>query len=274
MKHFKHIVITRFNLPNRWNKDKFGNVVLNKTWLEDRYKLFEKYCLPSIKNQTNQNFEWWVYFDENISSFYKNKNEEIFLNYKKFVPKYEVSYDDFEMNMPKELYEMAKYENIDFLITTRLDNDDMLAKDTISLIQDKTKFNALSLLEIPFGYTLELSKKKSRLRKVKSYKNPFISLVEKVDLENQVKGVFHYQHNQWKDIYSQIISNKEQWIQIIHNKNVSNSSAGVEVLNNKIFEQFGFNCTDLKFDSLIIFEIRRCLLRLKRILYKLKKINY
>ena len=58
----KHYILTRFNLCGR-NRDKSKQSTLTKEWLHHRIKLFETYCLPSIKQQTNQNFKWLILFD-------------------------------------------------------------------------------------------------------------------------------------------------------------------------------------------------------------------
>ena len=130
--------------------------------------------------------------------------------------------------MPKDLKRKLIKEHIKYLITTRLDNDDVMAMDTVEKIQNQTKFNGICLLEIPIGYTLEIGKN-SVLRQVTSYLNPFISLVEIVAIGCEVKSVYHKQHNKWKGIRSEIISSKPQWIQIIHDKNILNYAFGKEV---------------------------------------------
>lgn len=53
----QHFILTRFNLL-LWNKAKDGQMVRTTKWLEHRFSLFENYCIPSIKNQTCQDFEW------------------------------------------------------------------------------------------------------------------------------------------------------------------------------------------------------------------------
>jgi hypothetical protein len=250
---FKHILITRFNLSKRWKVDRAENSVLNKEWLDHRYQLFESFCFPSIKSQTCQNFEWWVYFDENLDTQYKIKNKELSEDFQNFIPKYENSYNDFEINMPKDLQIKLIKEGINWLITTRLDNDDVFAKDTVEIIQANASYNNLSLLEIPFGYTLEI-KKISILRKVESYLNPFISLVEKVSNDSEIKSVYFQEHNKWKDIKKKIISKETQWIQIIHDRNVINRPAGVEVSSYGIKKRFNFK--KLKFRPLYVFYLR------------------
>ena len=53
----QHFVLTRFNVnigPHRRTWD--------DTWLASRFRLFEEYCLPSMRSQTSQQFTWLVFF--------------------------------------------------------------------------------------------------------------------------------------------------------------------------------------------------------------------
>lgn len=255
MEHFKHIIITRFNLSKRWKVDKAENSVLNIEWLDHRYKLFEDFCFPSLKSQTCQKFEWWVYFDENLDSQYKIRNEELNRDFKNFIPKYENSYDDFEINMPKDLHKKIIEERIDWLITTRLDNDDVLARNTIEIIQNNASFENLCLFEVPHGYTLEIGEI-SILRKVTSFLNPFISIIEKVSIDTDIKSVYFQQHNKWKNIKKEIISHEPQWIQLIHDKNITNYAFGKEVNPHGVKNRFNFNSNKLRFKPLYVFYLR------------------
>jgi hypothetical protein len=73
-KMFKHFLLTRFNLRvEDWATTKNGDQVLNDAWLMDRFRLFESYCLPSVKNQSNQDFTWFVFFDKNTPDKFKCK---------------------------------------------------------------------------------------------------------------------------------------------------------------------------------------------------------
>ena len=47
---YKHIILTRFNLQFELGND----IHTQPYWLDERFRLFEKYCLPSIVEQTNQ----------------------------------------------------------------------------------------------------------------------------------------------------------------------------------------------------------------------------
>tara|TARA_R110000868_G_scaffold360908_1_gene622954 strand:+ start:3130 stop:3945 length:816 start_codon:yes stop_codon:yes gene_type:complete len=223
---FKHIIITRFNLSQRWKKDKLGKNVLDNDWLIKRYKLFIQFCLPSIKSQQIQNFEWWVYFDSALPEKYKALNKQLNIDYENFKPRYEDSYDSFEINMPNNIKKQLVNKDIDYLISTRLDNDDMLAKDTVELIQ-KTNINSKKdkILELPIGYTLGINQNYI-IKKVNSKLNPFISLIEKINVNEPIKTVYYNQHNKWTNVDNIELSSKAQWIQIIHDRNVSNSLIG------------------------------------------------
>src|SRR5438105_5292995 len=54
----QHIFLIRFNVTD----PKYSNR-LTPEWLENRFELFESFCLPSLIGQSNQNFSTYIYFD-------------------------------------------------------------------------------------------------------------------------------------------------------------------------------------------------------------------
>ena len=48
-------------------------MILDEKWMENRFWLFENYCLPSVVNQSNQNFIWCLYFDIETTEKYKQR---------------------------------------------------------------------------------------------------------------------------------------------------------------------------------------------------------
>lgn len=56
MKSFEHLIITRFNL-NLYARDKHDAPTRTERWLEHRFEIFERYCLPSVAAQTNLEFQ-------------------------------------------------------------------------------------------------------------------------------------------------------------------------------------------------------------------------
>ncbi len=219
---FKHLLITRFNLKNpEWKQlTKNNESLLDDSWMNERLELFANYCFPSISNQSNQNFEWLLYFDSTTSETHKSKIAEIIgnkTNIKSF----------FIDGMPVFNESIIKYveENIstEYLITSRIDNDDCIHKDFINEIQkhfDKQDFLAIDNIE---GYTLQIEPN-FILGKKEHIFNPFISLIEK---NNQPKTVWHYVHNMWKKEPRLIhVTEKRLWLSVIHGKNKVNEFDG------------------------------------------------
>lgn len=68
----QHFVLTRFNL-RLWHRDKSGSSVRTRVWLDHRFSIFERYCLPSISGQTCKDFTWIVLFDSKTPDEYKTR---------------------------------------------------------------------------------------------------------------------------------------------------------------------------------------------------------
>lgn len=219
---FKHLLITRFNLKNpEWKQlTKNNESLLDDSWMNERLELFANYCFPSVSNQTNQNFEWLLYFDVSTSENHKNKIAKIIgnkTNIKTF----------FIDGMPVFNESIIKYveENIstEYLITSRIDNDDCIHKDFINEIQKHFKKQDFLAIDNIKGYTLQIEPN-FILGKKEHIFNPFISLIEKND---QPKTVWHYVHNMWKKEPRLIhVTEKRLWLSIIHGKNKVNEFDG------------------------------------------------
>ena len=132
--NIQHFILTRFNLL-LWNKDKNGNKVRTKGWLVHRYALFEQYCLPSIKNQTCQNFEWIVLFDSTTPEEYKKKIEEYTVECPQLIPIY-VKPEGGPYFAQIFRDEVTKRLEGNRVLTTYLDNDDALS---IHFVEDLQK---------------------------------------------------------------------------------------------------------------------------------------
>lgn len=221
---FKHYIITRFNLKKNILANTSNNIINDESWLKERYFIFEEYCLKSIESQTNKNFEWWVYFDDKIDEKYLKINNKFINRYKFFKPKYESSFENFKKKYVRDLHLESVNKKLDFILTTRLDNDDVISKDFVDLLQ-KTKFDSDKILEFPYGYSYNIKGKKE-LRDYYSRLNPFISLLEKVNVNNDIKGIYAKQHGEWSDYNCEIISEEKSWIQIVHESNRYNTLKG------------------------------------------------
>ena len=78
-------IITRFSILDK-SKKKFKNsesLLFNKNRLDYKFKCFELMTLPSIINQTNQNFIWHIYTSDYLPIEYKNKLQMLIDKYDK-----------------------------------------------------------------------------------------------------------------------------------------------------------------------------------------------
>jgi len=215
-----HYLVTKFNVKvKQWEKTKNEQLVLSKEWLEQRFKLFENYCLPSVKNQINQNFYWCVFFDINTSNYYKSKIEKIAKNFINFKPIYIDNYT----NLENELITFIKNTNSNkdsFYITTRLDNDDMIHQDFIDTIQSLFREQKHTIIDLRTGYQLILNKNKFRIRQYNNNLNPFISLIKHID---EPGTIWDRTHHEWGRGSNIIISkDRRLWVEIVHDKNLIN----------------------------------------------------
>lgn len=217
----KHFLITRFNLRTElWKTTKNGELVLTDEWLTDRFELFESYCLPSVKNQTNQNFVWCVFFDVNTPLKYKQRINALSEDYSNFRPIYIDGMAELRTSLIEYINKNIS-DNDDFIITTRLDNDDILHKHFIKTIQDLYKPIDNTVIDLREGYLVSLINKNSEIRDYKSHFNPFISLIEN---SKNIKTVISKMHRHWKNADSIIIyESSKLWIVLIHQKNMLNS---------------------------------------------------
>lgn len=223
--NLKHFILTRFNVRvKEWNTTKKGELVLSDEWLAHRFKLFETYCFPSVKNQTNQDFTWFVFFDVQTPGPYKNRISGLHNEYANFLPLF---IHDFSELLPvvKSEIKARIVHGTSHIITSRMDNDDSIHKEYINEVQRKFQGQSLALVDIVDGYNLSIEPT-VKLGKIRSHLNPFSSLIEEA-LNPQT--VLSRSHTDWGQNNIITIKHKRLWLQIIHEKNKVNIYRGIRV---------------------------------------------
>ena len=218
----KHYLLTRFNLTfKEWKTSKNGELVLTDKWLKNRFVLFENYCLLSVKNQTCQNFIWCVFFDIKTPVEYRDKIESISKSYSNFKPVFIDGNENLEQSFIEYITnDISKDDN--YVITTRLDNDDLIHKDFIKTIQELYKPEDNLVIDLRKGYSITLGEPHSEIREFTSRFNPFISVVESV---KDIKTVISKMHQDWKTSTHIIDYNKNKlWIELVHQENKLNDT--------------------------------------------------
>ena len=220
----QHFILTRFNVL-LWNKAKDGRKVRTTRWLEHRFQLFEKYCLPSVKNQTLQKFEWIVLFDSMTPDSFKERIE----GYQKECPQLRSVFVEPENGWRfAEIFrsEIVKRLKSKRVLTTYLDNDDAL---NVSFVEDLQR-RALTVSYGTFinyddGYQYYADDK--FMMRVHYPTNHFVSVVEKGESAT-LKGVFgfgsHATIEKIKGVKIECVKNLRMWCEVVHEKNMMNDA--------------------------------------------------
>lgn len=239
MSQFVHVIMTRFNVPTRgWNETRSGFKPLTEEWLDDRFRLFRTYVLPSYKNQTNQNFVWLPFFDVNTSEKFRKIIAEIQEEYPTFRPVFVEDFDEMKTKAVEVIPQFFTPET-KFVITSELDNDDMLHKDYVKTVQQYFKPVHDLVIDLRRGYQLTMQPNhKAVVTVYNAVANPFVSLAESVDnFKTMLKERAHNSYRDYKNF--SIEDSKEMYIQIVHQYNLMNSTFKHKAVPEVDFSEYG-----------------------------------
>lgn len=219
----QHFILTRFNLL-LWNKDKEGVPVRSKKWLEHRFELFERFCLPSIVAQTCREFQWIVLFDSTTPEPFKNKIENYQKECSQLIPVYvEPHNGHYFAEIFRE--EVIKRLNSQRVITTYLDNDDALNIHFVEDLQRRTEsLSDGTFINYTDGYQYYTDY--NYVMQIHYPRNHFMSVVEKSGVGNKTIYGYgsHYYIDKIKGVRIEHVKNQPMWCEVIHEKNMGNDA--------------------------------------------------
>ena len=226
---YRHFIFTRWNLligeASVYNNPLIKN---SDEWMQHRINLFEKYTLPSVLNQTCKNFKWLLSFDVSTP-------DEITDRYRGY-PFIQIIHQ-YPADYVRSLYP-EKLKDGDWLITSRLDNDDMIEPTYIAKIQEQYHNDSMEdfLIVDADGRQLELSTGRYYDTARKTNNSPFMSFIERVGKEYisfnktiitmPVKTVFYCSHTNMILHFSSMRINERLYTMIIHDRNITNKIVG------------------------------------------------
>lgn len=226
---FKHFILTHFNLKlseegeRCFVLDKNQNSTQNENWMNERIRLFDKYCFPSIANQKNKNFIWLVFFDQDTPDKYKEIFETYHQKFNNCVPVY-LGPSGRENLYQKVSPILKSYLNADdeYIITTNIDNDDNFHEDIVENIQKEFVANPKETL-YRFIYGYQYFENMNFMMKMRYPHNHFLTLASKIT-EADIKPITHYGHTRAHRTLPHVdINTTPMWIEIVHGSNVNNS---------------------------------------------------
>jgi len=214
---FKHYIITRFNVKaQNWDKTKGGQRTNSIEWLEHRLFLFKKFCYPSLLNQSSLNFNWCIFLDSDTPNDVKKVMEDLSISFRSFHPIYIPSNENL-MEAFRHFVAKTKSSNTEFILSTRLDNDDALHHNFVKQLQESLNFKAHSLYSFPYGIQLHVERPYAFMPYYQ-INNPFISYLEPI---SNFETVLKKNHLDWSPKEFKIIH-----IQCLHSNNLVNNPRG------------------------------------------------
>lgn len=232
MVDFRHVILTRFNMASPGVE---SDIRSRPGWLSRRFDLFEKYCLPSVAAQTEQDFTWIIYFDKNTPNEYRER-VEMCRKIHPFVPYYTGYFD--ATGWPRSVREVLGTMP-PHLLSTRLDNDDALASDYVQRMQKCARQLSSvkrDCLVIPQG----LIRSGQKLYRITHRTNAFVTWLEghegRVDEILTACGIPHMEIYDYGMVHT--VPGQAGWLQVVHNENVSNRIRGTRIPPDSVRGQF------------------------------------
>lgn len=251
--NYRHFLLTRFNVP--FIRKENIDFLFEEEYLQERFRRFKDCCFNSIKQQSNQNFVWLVFFDARTPRRYKDLNELWKREYSNYSPVYvdmqqllqekslfyeeqalkmtskihveDLTYSEYvqRVGLPSFISKVIKSfcgKDIDTIVTTRIDNDDVFHKDMMKSVIDNLHSEYGEKMILSFDNGVQYVDGSKILSKFYYPNNHFTSLVEKCSAS--LFSVFYWDHY-FIDRYVMVkhINTIPLWMEICHKTNVMNS---------------------------------------------------
>ena len=215
---FDHYIATRFNIQHSgWQNTKSGNEVLTENWLQNRFEIFEKYTLPAVLNQSSKNFKWCIFFDLNTSQVFKKKIQRLLEKHLFMSAIFIENYDEL---VPEFIFFIKQNKtSASYIITTRIDNDDIIHRDFVKTIQSLFHPRDLCVIDLRSGFQMSIDVEPAEVRNYSHPFNAFLSVIEPV---NSCSTIYSRQHYHWKNEKTIVYEKKRLWIELSHDENYVN----------------------------------------------------
>lgn len=193
---------------------------LSEQWLESRWPVFLQFTLPSVLGQAVGPDGWLVFCDAASPEWFREEIESTLQPYG-----FHAIWLDkpFSPAVVSDAVATRARSGAPYLITTRLDNDDALAREFVATVH--TYFAGQESQFVNFTYGLQLHG--SRVYHRADPANAFASLIERRSMLRP-RTVFVDQHPRLGQHgpLAQVRS-PPMWLQVVHGSNVANEVRGV-----------------------------------------------
>jgi hypothetical protein len=221
-KSFTHVLVTRFNSPIG-----DGQPPASDEWLRARLELFRKYALPSIKGQTVKPDRWLLLCHVDSPSWFKSELGDLVEGIGEPVWMYRGP-------SGPVLSELCSPVSTPHLITTRMDNDDSVARDYIEAIQEEFRGQQMEAINFTNGLQLRDGKLYNRI----DPSNAFISVIENAE-GRRPATVFMETHDRLDRLAPVVqVKTHPMWVQVVHDSNIANTVRGIRTTGRPLRQHF------------------------------------
>lgn len=213
---FQHLLLTRFNVRV------FSDRGTDPDWLRHRLRFFERICAPAVFGQTTRTFDWLLFCDAATPGWALENLRTILGDDPRVTLDFVVGPETVERRR-RAVAAMLRPETT-HLITTRLDNDDGIARTFLETVQRQFAGQDLEYVNLPDGHTCFLG----RIYRWRDESSPFLSLIERIDGRAAAfQTVMAQPHQRVKHAHAvRQVECGPAWLQMIHGQNVWNMVRG------------------------------------------------
>lgn len=265
MTTFRHYLLTRVNVGFADGRTVAGHRVDHGEWLSSRLDIFERFTLPSVLAQTEKRFTWLLCFDPStpaelrarIASYERKSNPEIRVVWTKRTR------DEANTVFPRgaatgafvpwraiEVIERdLKSQKADWVLTTRLDSDDIISADFVGIVHHALKGH--HFITLPRGYVYDAHTR--QVWEKDSAHNAWITLCEPATV-GKILSVWIVAHTAPVEDYKRVRGvtvpllerggEMRRWIAVRHEDNSTPLERGSEVVQGALRDAQRFSAVN------------------------------
>lgn len=214
-----HVVLTRFNVRRGQQIDPRA---LSDIWLDARMRLFLDITVPSLAAQIRRPDQWLVFFDDNTPDKIRTLFEALRAKHLSLTNILRAEYctELTTDECARRIVSLAP-EGTDWLLTTRLDNDDALHPHFIETVNRLCRPGVREFINPTRGLIVA----GPRLYRKRDFSSPFISCSEPL---SDCRTVWVDQHQRLaRHGLVRQFGLRDAWIQVVHGGNLANQVRGV-----------------------------------------------
>jgi hypothetical protein len=214
---YQQFLVTRYNVEFEAAAEA-GVDPFSSGWLQHRDKLFQRYCVPSVRNQVHRDFDWFVMFHPDTPRQYLDAIDGIGIA--------------ILARTTREATEIIQRDYIqsETVIASRIDNDDAIAPDFMHRVR-ATVDAALNSgfadgqdFAVSFCNGIVVHAPSQKWRPRSAISPPFLTLVEHLPAGKSWRSPLGVSHVEVPELFPMMSLNNKapMWAFIVHERNISN----------------------------------------------------